>query len=70
MRGDGDECGRMVMVVRQTKRMVVVQWKDAVSGEPSSEKLKRPESLIQLEDGLVLEYDSRGMLWIQREREN
>jgi hypothetical protein len=59
----------MVMVVRQTKKMVVVQWKDAVSGEPSTEKLKRPESLIQVEDGLVLEYDARGMLWIQRERE-
>jgi hypothetical protein len=60
----------MVMVVRQTKRMVVVQWKDAVSGEPSAEKIKKPESLIQLEDGLVLEYDSRGMLWIQREIES
>jgi hypothetical protein len=67
--GDGNEVGRMVMVVRQTKKMVVVQWKDAVSGEPSTEKLKRPESLIQVEDGLVLEYDARGMLWIQRERE-
>ena len=60
----GEDLGQMVMVVRQTKSMVVM-----LLGEPSTKKLKRPESLIQLEDVLVLEHDSRGMLWIQQERE-
>jgi hypothetical protein len=49
--------------------MVAVKWKDELPGEPSSEKLKRPESLIQLEDGLVVEQDSHGMVWIQRKQE-
>jgi hypothetical protein len=61
--------GQMVMVVQQTKSIVVVRWKDELMGEPRAEKLKRPESLIQLEGGLVLEHDAHGMLWIQRVRE-
>jgi hypothetical protein len=64
-----EDLGQMVMVVRQTKSMVGVRWKDELTGEPRAEKLKRPESLIQLEDGLVLEHDAHGMLWIQREKE-
>jgi hypothetical protein len=70
LRGDPEQdLGRMVMVVRQTKCMVVVRWKDEYSGEPSAEKLKHPGSLVQLEDGLVVQRDAHGMLWIQRERE-
>jgi hypothetical protein len=70
LRGDPDQdLGRMVMVVRQTKCMVVVRWKDEHSGEPSVEKLKHPGSLVQLEDGLEVQQDAQGMLWIQRERE-
>jgi hypothetical protein len=45
--------------------MVAVKWKDELTGEPSAGKLKQPESLIQLEDRLVVEQDSHGMLWIQ-----
>jgi hypothetical protein len=63
------DLGRMVMVVRRTRYMVGVIWQDELMGEPSSEKLKRPELLIQLKDGLVLEHDAQGMLWIQQERE-
>jgi hypothetical protein len=59
----------MVMVVRQTGSMVAVRWKNELTGEPSSEKMKRPESLIQLEEGLVVAQDAHGMLWIQREQE-
>jgi hypothetical protein len=57
----------MVVVVRQTKCMVAVVWKDEGSGD-TREKLKHPESLIQLEDGLVLEQDTDGMLWVVREK--
>jgi hypothetical protein len=59
----------MVVVVCRTKCMVAVRWKDEITGEASGEKLKRAESLIQLEDGLVVGQDAFGMLWIQREQE-
>jgi hypothetical protein len=57
--------GKMVFVVRQTKCMVTVMWKDEATGA-TKEKLKHPESLIQLEEGLRLEQDFDGMLWILR----
>jgi hypothetical protein len=60
----------MVMVVRQTKCMVVVQGRDEITGEPSSERLKHPELLVQLKDGLVVHQDAQGMLWIQQSRED
>jgi hypothetical protein len=70
LRGDVDQdVGKMVMVVRQTGSMVTVRWKNELTGEPSSEKMKRPESLIQLEEGLVVAQDAHGMLWIQHEQE-
>jgi hypothetical protein len=45
--------------------MVAVVWKDEATGA-TKEKLKHPESLIQLEEGLRLEQDFDGMLWIVR----
>jgi hypothetical protein len=60
--------GRMGLVSRQTKCMVAIVWKDAKSGK-TREKLKQPESLIQLEDGLIVEQDGDGMLWVVRQRE-
>jgi hypothetical protein len=68
LKGDAEvDVGKMVVVVRQTKCMVAVVWKDEGSGD-TREKLKHPESLIQLEDGLVLEQDTDGMLWVVREK--
>ena len=69
LRGDADkDVGRMGIVSRQTKCMVAVVWRDGRSGK-TQEKLKRPKSLIQLEDGLRVEQDGDGMLWIVRQRE-
>jgi hypothetical protein len=45
--------------------MVSVVWKEETSGR-THEKLKHPESLIQLEDGLRVVQDADGMLWIVR----
>jgi hypothetical protein len=69
LKGDADkDVGRMGLVSRQTKCMVAIVWKDAKSGK-TREKLKQPESLIQLEDGLIVEQDGDGMLWVVRQRE-
>jgi hypothetical protein len=43
--------------------MMAVVWKDEITGR-TKEKLKQPESLIQLEDRLRVEQDTDGMLWI------
>jgi hypothetical protein len=42
--------------------MVAVLWRDALTGI-TKEKRKRPGSLIQLEEGLVVEQDADGMIW-------
>jgi hypothetical protein len=47
--------------------MVLIVWKDEETGK-TREKLKRPESLVQLEDGLGIEQDTDGMLWVVRVR--
>jgi hypothetical protein len=69
LKGDADkDVGRMGMVTRQTKSMVSIVWKDELTGRVR-EKLKHPESLIQLEEGLRVEQDADGMLWVVRDRE-
>jgi hypothetical protein len=45
--------------------MVSVAWRDNDTGA-TREKMKHPESLIQLEDGLRVEQDADGMLWVVR----
>jgi hypothetical protein len=66
LKGDAEkDLGRMCVVSRQTKCMVSVVWKEETSGR-THEKLKHPESLIQLEDGLRVVQDADGMLWIVR----
>ena len=55
----------MGLVTRQTKSMVAVVWKIAETGA-TAEKLKHPESLIQLEEGLIVEQDSDRMIWVVR----
>jgi hypothetical protein len=66
LKGDVErDLGRMVVVSRQTKNMVAIVWKDESTGK-TRERLKQPESLIQLEDGLRVEKDSDGMLWVVR----
>ncbi len=68
MKGDADkDVGRMGIVSRQTRCMVAIVWKDAKSGR-TKERMKQPESLIQLEDGLIVEQDVHGMLWVVRQR--
>jgi hypothetical protein len=50
LKGDADkDVGHMGMVTRQTKSMVSVVWKDEELSGRTREKLKYPESLIQLE---------------------
>ena len=69
LKGDAEkDLGRMCVVSRQTKCMVSVVWKEETSGR-THEKLKHPESLIQLEDGLRVVQDADGMLWIVRSGE-
>jgi hypothetical protein len=66
LKGDVErDLGRMVVVSRQTKNMVAIVWKDESTGR-THERLKQPESLIQLEEGLRVEKDSDGMLWVVR----
>lgn len=68
LKGDMDkDLGRMGVVSRQTKSMVSIVWKDEETGQ-TCEKLKQPESLVQLEDGLGVEQDTDGMLWVVRIR--
>jgi hypothetical protein len=68
LKGDmNKDLGRMGVVSRQTKSMVSIVWKDEDTGR-THEKLKQPESLIQLEEGLKVEQDTDGMLWIVRIR--
>ena len=68
LKGDADkDVGRMGIVSRQTRCMVAIVWKDAKSGK-TQERLKQPESLVQLEDGLIVEQDGYGMLWVVRHR--
>jgi hypothetical protein len=45
--------------------MVAVVWKDEVSGR-THEKLKHPESLIQLGEGLKVKQDKDGMMWVMQ----
>ncbi len=59
------DVGRMGVVNRQTKCMVSIIWRDEMTGE-TREKLKHPNSLIQLEEGLTMEQDADGMLWVVR----
>lgn len=62
------DLGRMCVVSRQTASMVEVVWKDERTGR-THEKMKQPESLIQLEDGLELAQDADGMLWVRRRQD-
>jgi hypothetical protein len=55
----------MGIVGHQTKCMVTIVWKDEDTGT-TKERVKRPDSLIQLEDGLRIDQDSKGMLWVVR----
>jgi hypothetical protein len=55
----------MGLVVRQTKSMVAVERRDAATGA-TKEKWRRPDSLIQLEEVLVVKQDADGMIWIVR----
>jgi hypothetical protein len=57
LKGDANkDMGRMGIVSRQTKCMVAILWKDGKS-EKTQERLKQPEPLVQLEDGLIVEQD-------------
>jgi hypothetical protein len=68
LKGEMDkDLGWMGVVSHQTKSMVSIIWKDEDTGQ-TQEKLKQPESLVQLEDGLRVEQDTDGMLWVVRVR--
>jgi hypothetical protein len=60
------DLGRMGVVSQQTKSKVSIVWKEERTGR-TLKRLKHPESLIQLEDGLKVVQDTEGMLWVVRE---
>jgi hypothetical protein len=67
LKGEADtDVGRMGVVNQQMKCMVSVIWRDERTGE-TREKLKHPNLLIQLEDRLMMEHDTDGMLWVVRQ---
>jgi hypothetical protein len=69
LKGDVEkDMGQMGIVSRQTKCMVAIVWKDAKNGRVQ-EKLKRPDSLIQLEDVLRVKQDADRMLWVVYDKE-
>jgi hypothetical protein len=55
----------MGLVVQQTKIMVAAVRRKAATGT-TKEKRKRPDSLIKLEEGLVVVQDPDGIIWIVR----
>jgi hypothetical protein len=68
LKGDANkDVERMGIVLHQTKCMVAIVWKDGKSGK-TQERLKQPESLVQLKDGLIVKQDGDGMLWVVRQR--
>jgi hypothetical protein len=67
LKGDIDkDLGRMGVVSRQTKSLLLIVWKEERTGR-TRKKLKHPELLIQLEDGLKVVQDTEGMLWVVRD---
>jgi hypothetical protein len=58
------DVGRMGVIASQhMKCKVTVVWRDKMMGE-TKENLKHPNSLVQLEEGLMMERDVDGMLWV------
>jgi hypothetical protein len=57
------QIGELVTIVKKCAVMVQVQF-SADSGEPAG--MKRPESLIMLEEGLEVRRDRKGYLWVTR----
>jgi hypothetical protein len=54
LKGGADkDVGQVALVTHQTKSMVSVVWRDEVTGA-TEEKLKHPESLVQLESDLKM----------------
>jgi hypothetical protein len=57
------QIGEVVTVVRKCAVMVQVQFSDETD---EGVGMKRPESLLMLEDGLTVRRDRKGYLWVTR----
>jgi hypothetical protein len=64
----GEDEGQMAVVTGSRKVMVEIAWKGETAGLPIR-KLKHPQSLVMLEEGLVLEQMADGVVWIRRTRQ-
>ena len=63
----GEDEGQMAVVTGSRKVMVEIAWKGGAGGLVRR-KLKHPQSLVMLEEGLVVEQSSDGTVWIRRAR--
>jgi hypothetical protein len=63
----GDDIGQMGWVTDVKAVMVETGYRSQKSGKIVY-KHKKPSSLLMLEDGLMLEQDRNGMVWIQRSK--
>jgi hypothetical protein len=64
----GDDIGQMGRVTDVKTLMVEIGYRSPRNGKIVY-KHKKPSSLVMLEDGLRLEQDKNGMVWIRRSKE-
>ena len=64
---EGRDQGQQAVVTAQTKARVWVAYRERNGRQ--GEKLKHPNSLVLLEEGLGISQDKRGFVWIKRETE-
>jgi hypothetical protein len=62
---EGRDLGQQAVVTAQTKARVRVAYQERNGRR--GEKLKHPNSLVLLEDGLEIAQDEQGFVWVQRE---
>ena len=63
----GEDEGQMAVITGTRKVMVEIAWKSDAAGR-HRRKLKQPQSLVMLEEGLVVQRASDGSVWIRRTR--
>jgi hypothetical protein len=64
---EGQDLGQQAVVTSQTNARVRVAYRERNGRQ--GEKLKHPNSLVLLEDGLAISQDKQGFVWIKREAE-
>jgi hypothetical protein len=61
---EGRDLGQQAVVTARTKARVRVAYRERNGRQ--GEKLKHPNSLVLLEDGLEMSQDERGFVWIKQ----